>query len=971
MKLKRSLVFLLSVNLLFSSIQLPVFANETNELEIQASVSMNSDLEETDIVECLAEEETTEESVLETESTVTIGSGVGKVSSNTSSTTNKYSAAWQYWSQGASKYKGMRSSGCRVTAFAKLLYEAGYTSVGNPDNFLVWGVNNGFFQSTSNVLELGTFGGAISKYVSDNGGKCTLIANNTLTGNTSTDKANIMNYIRQGYYVVLSCSSHTAYIGRDISISCGQPVIFDSWSSWSTNPATAHTYTGTYDSMSKVTFTRYRVYSIVSQAVTKDTIAPTIKDINLSNIDNTGYTVSCTVTDNFGISKVQFPTWTNKNGQDDIAWKDGSRVGSNTSQSVTFRVNVSEHNNEEGTYNTHIYAWDTSGNVKSYPIQTYIDRTPPTITNVKISNVDSTGYTVTCNVTDNLYVNRVQFPTWTELNGQDDIISEWWNNSSASGMRSGTTFTYRVNCSAHNKELCNYNTHIYAYDDYGNYSVAITGVKCLLGEKVNLGISFNAYIKTKFDTYLTAETDGNIDARIGDETTKQKWHFERMSDGYYVITNKNSGKAIDVERAGDINATNIQAYDPNGLDNQKWGIYNSGDGSYIFVSKYSSKNVMDSKESGVNGSNIYIYEYHGGQNQRFVIQKYESYTVTLNATAGGNVSGGGTFNNGTTITVKATPNSGYEFEGWYSGTTKISSSPNYSFTINNNLAYTAKFKEIETAPISPAPINPAPVNPTPINPTPIPPTTPTNATDTQVSSFINRMYTVALGREADENGLNYWIGLLSIQKIDGAGIAKSFMNSAEFKNRNLSNSDYLDVLYRTFFDRAADAEGKAYWMDQLQKGIPRTQVLSCFVNSQEFSSICDRFGIARGTMQTDGNSIYRPGVRSYVLRMYTKALNRNGETSGVEYWTNCINTRAMNPEAVAKRFFFSQEFSNRHLGNEDYVETLYQTFMDRASDKEGKQYWLNHLNNGMSRQQVLEGFARSKEFAMIMKRYGL
>ncbi len=249
--------------------------------------------------------------------------------------------------------------------------------------------------------------------------------------------------------------------------------------------------------------------------------------------------------------------------------------------------------------------------------------------------------------------------------------------------------------------------------------------------------------------------------------------------------------------------------------------------------------------------------------------------------------------------------------------------------------------------------------------------TPTDNAKTQIESFVKRMYTVALSREAETKGLNDWSGQLSNQEIDGAGIANGFINSVEFKNRNLNNNDYLDVLYRTFFDREADAGGKTYWMDKLQKGISRTEVLSGFVNSQEFSNLCDRFGIARGTMQADGSSIYRPGVRSYVLRMYTKALNRDGETVGVEDWTNRINTKVMSPEAVAKSFFSSQEFINRNLNNEDYVETLYQTFMDRASDAKGKQYWIDKLNGGMSRQQVLEGFSRSEEFSKIMKRYGL
>ena len=74
---------------------------------------------------------------------------------------------------------------------------------------------------------------------------------------------------------------------------------------------------------------------------------------------------------------------------------------------------------------------------------------------------------------------------------------------------------------------------------------------------------------------------------------------------------------------------------------------------------------------------------------------------------------------------------------------------------------------------------------------------------------------------------------------------------------------------------------------------------------------------------------------------------------------------------VAKSFFLSEEFNNRKLSDEDYVETLYQTFMDRASDAEGKQYWVSNLKNGMSREKALEGFARSTEFSKIMKSFGL
>lgn len=240
-----------------------------------------------------------------------------------------------------------------------------------------------------------------------------------------------------------------------------------------------------------------------------------------------------------------------------------------------------------------------------------------------------------------------------------------------------------------------------------------------------------------------------------------------------------------------------------------------------------------------------------------------------------------------------------------------------------------------------------------------------------IHAFVSRMYTVALNRQAEPAGLNDWSNRLATQEIDGAGIAHGFICSQEFVSRNLNNSDFVDALYHTFFDREPDAGGKADWMNRLNNGVSRNEVLAGFVNSTEFANLCDRFHIARGTMQADGSSIYRAGVRNYVLRMYTKALNRNGETVGVEDWTNRINMGIMDAETVAKSFFGSEEFINRNLSDEAYVETLYQTFMDRPSDPAGKADWLNRLSQGTDRQTVLEGFSRSVEFQNIMKSFGL
>lgn len=245
------------------------------------------------------------------------------------------------------------------------------------------------------------------------------------------------------------------------------------------------------------------------------------------------------------------------------------------------------------------------------------------------------------------------------------------------------------------------------------------------------------------------------------------------------------------------------------------------------------------------------------------------------------------------------------------------------------------------------------------------------AKEDRVRAFSKRMYTVALGRKEDAAGLADWTSRLKNREIDGAGIAQGFICSDEFKNRKLSDGNFVDTLYRTFFDREADKGGRADWMRRLAAGSSREFVLSGFVNSVEFSRLCDRYGIARGTMQEDGSVIYRPGVRDFVFRLYLKALQRQGETMGVEDWTNRINMRQMTAEDVAKSFFFSDEFKEKKLSDEDFVETLYQTFMDRSSDSGGKADWVARLKKGSSREQVLEGFSRSDEFGKIMAEYGL
>lgn len=70
-----------------------------------------------------------------------------------------------------------------------------------------------------------------------------------------------------------------------------------------------------------------------------------------------------------------------------------------------------------------------------------------------------------------------------------------------------------------------------------------------------------------------------------------------------------------------------------------------------------------------------------------------SYQIIARAGEGGKVSGGGTFLYGTTVTLTASPNSNYSFDGWYENGIKVDGAgAAYSFAVTKNRTLEARFK---------------------------------------------------------------------------------------------------------------------------------------------------------------------------------------------------------------------------------------------------------------------------------------
>lgn len=172
------------------------------------------------------------------------------VDTNKSDTTSQYTSDWRYWSQGASRYynksksnSGMRYGGCRVVSQAKLLVEVGIVSANvdefNPDIYFEWGNANGYFGPKGNLYgsvgEQQAIGKGMIAYAESVGVE---IKKNKIDVSNKSYKdidALIMDYLNNGYYVIIGSSQHHAYVGREESLSVGKPVIWDSWKSCSYN----------------------------------------------------------------------------------------------------------------------------------------------------------------------------------------------------------------------------------------------------------------------------------------------------------------------------------------------------------------------------------------------------------------------------------------------------------------------------------------------------------------------------------------------------------------------------------------------------------------------------------------------------------------------------------------------------------------------------------------------------------------
>ena len=163
-----------------------------------------------------------------------------------------------------------------------------------------------------------------------------------------------------------------------------------------------------------------------------------------------------------GVRAVQVPTWSDKDGQDDLRWYEAARQA-NGDYKVS--VKASDHKNSTGKYHVHLYYIQNDGSrIGIGTTTTDVEfRNATTKTQAAIKNVNATNGTYTVAVDQapqGRQIKNIRVAAWSKAH-QENL---YWYSATPTGMHTEIT----VSANNHGNEVGNYTTHVYVdYKDGG------------------------------------------------------------------------------------------------------------------------------------------------------------------------------------------------------------------------------------------------------------------------------------------------------------------------------------------------------------------------------------------------------------------------------------------------------------------------------------------------------------------------
>ena len=241
-----------------------------------------------------------------------------------------------------------------------------------------------------------------------------------------------------------------------------------------------------------------------------------------------------------GVQEVKLPTWSSERGQDDIVWYTATKQANGT---YKLTVNAANHKGSTGEYNVHLYYVQGDGKLVGVGgTTTKVSVAKPEGKLTIANNNPKTGTfdVIVSEVSSPQGVREVLLPTWSNENGQDDII---WHKAQ---KQSDGTYKFTVRASEHKNSVGDYSVHLYYVQNDGKMvgvGGTTTKVSIATGDKPQGKIS----IQNKNNE--TGEFDIVVSGVVAPEGVKEvylptwssengqddiKWYTaERQADGTY------------------------------------------------------------------------------------------------------------------------------------------------------------------------------------------------------------------------------------------------------------------------------------------------------------------------------------------------------------------------------------------------------------------------------------------------------
>lgn len=218
---------------------------------------------------------------------------------------------------------------------------------------------------------------------------------------------------------------------------------------------------------------------------------------------------------------------------------------------------------------------------------------------------------------------------------------------------------------------------------------------------------------------------------------------------------------------------------------------------------------------------------------------------------------------------------------------------------------------------------------------------------------ILRLYESYYLRAPDAGGLAFW----RAQRASGRSletISAQFADAPEFADLygDLTDAAFVDLIYTNVLGRLGDDTGRAFWASQLAS-TARTRG-AVMLEFSESTENLDRTGTAAPHDDQTGS----------VYRLYKAYFNRPPDAGGSCFWVRRLVGGA-SLDVVSGSFASSQEFIDRYgsLSNREFVELVYSNVLGRPGETSGVEFWIAELDAGRrTRGQVMTGFSESAEY---------